>query len=199
MRSHRHPVARSGLILLLLAFTLSTGGCAALTVGAATAVTVSTVQDNRTIGAQIDDEVIETKANSAINSDADLKRDAHINVTSVNGIVLLTGEVPEAELRDRVLAKVRTVDGIRRTVNEIQIGTPTSLTARTRDTWLTTKVKSRLIGTADVKSNTIKVVTEQEAVYLMGLVPRSEAETATEAARQVGGVARVVKLFEYLD
>lgn len=191
----RYPPLLPALVLTVLAGT----GCAPLIVatGAATAVTVA--QDRRTVGAFVDDEIIELKATSAINQDDELKREAHINVTSLNGIVLLTGEAPTIELRDRVLTKVRGVTGVRRTVNEIRVAAASPFSQRSRDSWLTGKVKSKLFAVKELGSSQIKVITENDAVYLMGLLNRQEAELATEAAREVGGIERVVKLFEYLD
>jgi osmotically-inducible protein OsmY len=184
--------------ILLLLMTMLLPACAPLLVaGAGTAAVAA--HDRRTLGAQVDDETIELKTASAIKSDDELRRETHINVTSLNGIVLLSGEASTPELRDRVLAKIREVAGIRQTVNEIRVALPTSLAARAHDTWLTTKVKAKLVNAEKVDSTQVKVVTENETVYLMGLVSRLEAEQATEAARTVGGVARVVKLFEYLD
>src|SRR3989338_8832029 len=173
---------------LLLLGTTALHGCAPLVVaGGATAVIAA--QDRRTVGSFIDDETIEWKAVTAINAVESLKKEVHINVTSVNGTVLLTGEAPTIELRE----------GVRRTVNEIRIGPPSTIADRSNDSWLTGKIKTRLVGVENLQSAQIKVVTENAAVYLMGLVKKDEAESATEAARQVGGVQRVVKLFEYLD
>ncbi|OGI52880.1 MAG: hypothetical protein A3B81_01020 [Candidatus Muproteobacteria bacterium RIFCSPHIGHO2_02_FULL_65_16] len=183
---------------LLLLGTTALHGCAPLVVaGGATAVIAA--QDRRTVGSFIDDETIEWKAVTAINAVESLKKEVHINVTSVNGTVLLTGEAPTIELRDGVLTQVRGVPGVRRTVNEIRIGPPSTLADRSNDSWLTGKIKTRLVGVENLQSAQIKVVTENAVVYLMGLVKKDEAESATEAARQVGGVQRVVKLFEYLD
>lgn len=173
-------------------------GCAPLVVaGAGTAAVAA--HDRRTLGAFIDDQTIELRAGAAIASDEALKRDSHINVTSVNGIVLLSGEAATSALRDQALAKVREVAGVRRVVNEIRIAPPSTVGARTHDAWLTTKVKTRLIHTEGIDSTRVKVVTENDAVYLLGLVTRREADVATTAASVVGGVARVVKLFEYID
>ena len=183
---------------LLLPALAALHGCAPLVVaGGATAVIAA--QDRRTVGSFIDDETIEWKAVTAINAVESLKKEVHINVTSVNGTALLTGEAPTIELRDGVLTQVRGVPGVRRTVNEIRIGPPSTLADRSNDSWLTGKIKTRLVGVENLQSAQIKVVTENAVVYLMGLVKKDEAESATEAARQVGGVQRVVKLFEYLD
>jgi osmotically-inducible protein OsmY len=165
--------------------------------GGATAVVVA--QDRRSVGAQIDDETIEVRARAAISGEPRLKEQTHINVTSFNGIVLLTGEARDGEARDLALAQVRTVPNVRRIVNEIRIAEPSSMGNRSNDTWLTTKVKSKLTGADGLESRQVKVVTENAAVYLMGLVSRDEAERASEAARSVGGVERVVRVFEYLD
>ncbi|HEX7044797.1 MAG TPA: BON domain-containing protein [Burkholderiales bacterium] len=182
----------------MLAIAALAQGCAPLMVaGAGTAAVAA--HDRRTVGAFVDDQAIELKAGSAIRTDQALASEVHINVTSMNGIVLLTGEAPTSELRDRVLAKVREIDGIRRVVNEIRIAPPSALSARTHDGWLTAKVKTRLMHTENIDSTRVKVVTENDVVYLMGLVTRAEADTASTAAAKVGGVARVVKLFEYLD
>src|SRR3990172_7252646 len=176
---------------LLLLGTTALHGCAPLVVAGGAAAVIA-AQDRRTVGSFIDDETIEWKAVTAINAVEALKKEVHINVTSVNGTALLTGEAQTIELRDGV-------PGVRRTVNEIRIGPPSTLADRSNDSWLTGKIKTRLVGVENLQSAQIKVVTENAVVYLMGLVKKDEAELATEAARQVGGVQRVVKLFEYLD
>lgn len=185
-------------LMVLLAATSVLGGCTPLIVagGAGAAVVAS---DRRTAGAVLDDETIEIKVNSAIAGERDLKEQAHINATSLNGMVLLTGEAPTTALRDRVLALTRDIPGVRRTVNEIRIAAPSAFGDRSRDAWLTAKVKTRLANTQELNSWYIKVVTENAAVYLLGLVRREQGALATEAARTVGGVERVVKLFEYID
>ena len=173
-------------------------GCAPLVVaGAGTAAVAA--HDRRTLGAFVDDAAIELKINNAIDSDDGLKQNSHINVTSMNGIVLLTGEAGTSVLRDRALGKARDVSGIRRIVNEIRVAPPSSIGSRSHDTWLTTEVKAKLIGTENLDSTRVKVVTENDAVFLMGIVSRKEAELATGAASTVSGITRVVKLFEYLD
>ena len=117
----------------------------------------------------------------------------------MNGIVLLTGETTTGELRDRALALIRDIPGIRSINNNVVIAEPTAFANRTRDSWITGMVKARLIGTENIPSNHIKVVTESSVVYLMGLVKQKEGEMAATATQQVAGVTRIVKLFEYLD
>ena len=172
--------------------------CAPLVVaGAGTAAVAA--HDRRTVGAFVDDSAVELKISNALREDDEARENTHINVTSMNGIVLLSGEASTAALRDRVLANARTVAGVRRVVNEIRVAPPSSIGDRSHDTWLTTKVKSKLIGTESLDSTRVKVVTENDAVFLLGIVTRKEADLATGAATSVSGVTRVVKLFEYLD
>jgi osmotically-inducible protein OsmY len=197
MRSAKVRYARAAVALSLLSALVALQGCAALFVAGGAAAVMSAT-DRRTVGAQLDDENIEVKAAAAIRSDPALKS-AHVNVSSFNAIVLLTGEAPTAEQRDKVLAAVRDIAGVRRTVNEIRIAPVTELSSRSHDSWLTTKVRSKLIAVEDLDSAHVKIVTENAVIYLMGLVRQKEAELATNAATEVGGVARVVKLFEYLD
>lgn len=189
---------RRGLLLLAGLLAGSGYGCAPVIVaGGATAVVVA--QDRRTVGVQLDDENIEIKAAAALRADPELKEQGHINVTSYNGVALLTGEAPSPALRDRVLSLVRAIPGVRRTVNEIHLGPPSESASRNRDTFLTAKTRTRLLGTRELDSSHIKVVTESASVYLMGLVSKTQGELATEAAREVNGVQRVVKLFEYIE
>lgn len=189
---------RYAILLVGLLTTVPLAGCAPIIVaGAGTAAVAS--HDRRTVGAFVDDQTIELKVRNAIQSEDALRKEVHINVTSMNGIVLLSGETPTAEQRDLALAKARTVAGIRQIVNELQVAPPSSFGSRSYDTWLTTKVKTKMVRADELDSTRVKVVTESDVVYLLGLVTKQEAELATEAARTVGGVARVVKLFEYID
>ncbi len=189
---------RTAVNLLLLSLVLVLQGCAAAVVaGAATGAAVA--HDRRTMGSIVDDEAVEIKASAAILADNQLKDQAHINVTSMNGVVLLSGEAASAELRDRVLSQVRPIPSIRRIHNEIRIAPPSSLNNRSLDTWYTTKVKSRLLFTKELDGSRVKVVTENATVYLMGLVTEREGEIAANSTAQVGGIGGVVKLFEYID
>lgn len=184
--------------LLTLALVFLLQGCAAAVVaGAATGAAVA--HDRRTMGSIVDDEAVELKAVAAILSDNQLKDQAHINVTSMNGIVLLSGEAASAEVRDRVLSQVRPIPSIRRIHNEIRIAPPSSFGSRSLDTWYTTKVKSRLLFTKELDASRVKVVTENTTVYLMGLVTQREGEIAANSTAQVGGIGGVVKLFEHID
>lgn len=184
----------SGLSLL----GLNLAGCAPAIVAGAGASGVA-AHDRRSVGSLVDDAAIELRVQALASADDDLKQNLHINATSVNGVVLLTGESATPELRDRILGDVRNIASVRRVVNEIRVRDPSSIGHRTNDTWVTTKVKTKLLNTRDLDSSRVKVITEGRSVYLLGLVTQAEAEVATEAARRVNGVERVVKLFEYID
>lgn len=182
----------------VLGIVLLAQGCAPLVVaGGATAAVAAS--ERRTLGSFVDDESIELKARKAINDDNELGDDVHVDITSMNGIVLLSGEAKTAALHDRVVALVRPIPGIRRIVDELRVTEPSAFANRTQDSWITGVVKTKMLGVKGLESSQVKVVTEDSVVYLMGLVTRQEGDLAAEAARSVGGVQRVVKLFEYID
>ena len=178
-----------------------TSGCAPLVVGGAVATTAAVTHDRRSAGAQVEDKAIKARVLNALGNDTELHEQAHINVAAFNGIVLLIGEAPNEGLRTRAGEIARDSDKVRRVHNEIKIAAPSSMMTRTSDSWLTTKVKSSLIG-VDINGfdpTRVKVVSENGTVYLLGLVNHQEAEAVVERAQQVSGVQRIVKLFEYLD
>jgi len=185
------------LLLLILPFVLLQGCAPVVVAGAATGAAV--VHDRRTVGAMIDDQNIELKIGSKIASDPALRDQTHINVTSLNGVVLLTGEALTAEARDQVLGLAREVNGIRRITNEMAVSEPSSLGSRSKDSLITSAVKSRLLVTRGLDASRVKVVTEAGVVYLMGIVSQAEAELATQQTLTIEGIVRVVKVFEYLD
>lgn len=186
------------LLALVLAQAVVLAGCVPAII-AGTVGTAAVATDRRTVGSMIDDENIELKASTLIGTDSELKGLVHINVISMNGIVLLTGEAETIEARDRVLTHTRGINGVRRITNEIQIATPSSVGGRGKDSLITSAVKSRLAVTKGLDAGNVKVVTESSAVYLLGLVKRAEGDLATELAASIDGVERVVKVFEYLD
>lgn len=155
--------------------------------------------DRRTFGTVIDDTGIELAITRLLRTENEFQTGAHINATSLNGLVLLTGELRDSTQRDRLLEKVREISGVRRTVNEIRFTAPSTLSQRTHDAWLTSKVKTALARDARVDSSRIKVITEAKTVYLLGLLKRSEGQDATAAAQTVGGINRIVQLYEYVD
>ncbi len=173
-------------------------GCVAAAAGGAVAGASAAV-DRRTTGAFVEDESIELKAVRAINADKDLNAQAHLNVTSYNTIVLLTGEAPTDELRQRAEKIVQGVEKVSTVHNEINIAAPSSMMTRSSDTVITSKVKTKLLADKNIEGVNIKVVTENGVVYLMGIAGRAEAELASDVASQTGGVQKVVKVFQYTD
>lgn len=186
------------LALLVLPVTLLLQGCAAaVATGAATGVAVA--YDRRTTGTVIDDQGIEFKAAHALFTNKEIYDQSHINVTSYNGVVLLTGETPSESLKQKATAQVKNIDKVKRVHNELAIAAPSALPSRSSDTWITSKIKAKLITDEQSDPFHIKVVTERGTVYLLGLVSHSEAERAVNIVRNSAGVQRVVKIFEYTD
>ena len=172
------------------------GGCAAVAVGGAAATGVMVAEDRRTVGAMTEDEGIENKATSRISSKFS---DAHVNVTSFNRILLLTGEINSAAAKEDAGRIAQAVENVRTVYNELQVAGNSSMSARANDSYLTSKVKTRFVDGQKFNPLHVKVVTENGITYLMGLVKRREADAATEIARTTGGVQKVVRVFEYLD
>ncbi len=187
------------LLPLLFFMNLLLSGCIIAAVGAAAVVTVDVVHDRRTVGAYIDDSKIEIDTTQFILRDSDLRKNTHVNPTSLNGIVLLTGEAANTDQKARIERYVKSIDGVRQVVNEIRIAGKTAVFSRANDAWLTSKVKTQLFAKTKLDGNRVKVVSEYGNVYLMGIVSRDEAERATEITRNIGGVVRVVKVFEYTN
>jgi osmotically-inducible protein OsmY len=185
------------LVAALCAALASLAACVPLIVAGA-AGTALVVTDRRSAGAQLDDTAIETKLSGTI---AERYKDrAHVNATSFNGIVLLTGEVPDAAAKDDVAAMAQGIERVRSVHNELVVAPPSELSGRTNDTYLTSLVKSRFLEATDKFSAThVKVVTERGVVYLMGLVRRAEGDAATQIAATTRGVARVIKVLEFID
>jgi len=181
----------------LAASAVLLNGCIPLALGGV-AASAQIATDRRSTGAQLDDEVIEDKAIAQI---ADrLKSDMHVNVTSYNGIVLLTGEVATEASKNDVGQLVRSIPKVRVVQNELVVGPTSTLSARTNDTFITSKVKARFVEDHDkFQINHVKVVTERRVVYLMGIVRHDEGDAAAQTARTTSGVERVVKVFEYLN
>lgn len=186
------------LATLGLFSTLFISGCAAplLVAGAAGGATVAS--DERSNQSMLDDQVIEAKAKDAIYADPKRAKRVHINVTSFNHVVLLTGEALSKATRSKVLDIVRHLDKVRRVHNEIRVADLTDFSSRTGDSWITSKVKSKMLATQGFPSTRVKVVTENDTVFLMGLVTKEVGNHAASIAREISGVKRVIKLFEYL-
>ena len=190
--------AQRWVIILALAASAGTGlsACAPLLVGGAVVGSIIAT-DRRTTGTQIEDEGIELRAASRIRTN--LGDRVHVNVTSYNRQVLLTGEVPSAQDRQLVEQVVAGVENVRATVNELGVMGHSTLTQRSSDVLVTGKVKAGLVDAKDLYVNAFKVVTERGTAYLMGRVSRREADRATEIARSTAGVQKVVRLLDIIS
>lgn len=155
------------------------------------------VFDKRSMKTIVQDRDIANEALKRIDNDSQVKKETNISVSVFNHIMLLVGQAPTEELKNRVYNLASTVPNIKRVYNEIVVSPPLLGGDRAKDTWITTKVKGALVGTAGLNSSQIKVVTENRVVYLMGIVSRKQADLAGDAASRVTEVARVVKIFEY--
>ena len=185
------------LFTLLVPAALASQGCVPVVIGAGGAAAYSSLEDRRTAGTQIDDESIEVRASNRL-SDR-FGSTVHINVTSYNRIALLSGEVPDERARTEAEKIVRAVPTVRDVTNDLQISGISSLASRGNDSYLTLKLRGRLLDTKSLSQVHIKVVTESGVVYLLGIVTPTEADEAVEIARNTGGVRKVVKVFEYCD
>ena len=155
------------------------------------------IVDRRPGETYLADEAIEIRALNRINEKFGDK--VHVNVTSYNMKVLLTGEVPDAGIKDDLEKSVAGVTNVKGVTNEVQIAGISSFSARSNDTYITSKVKARFIDANKFQANHVKVVTEAGAVYLLGLVTRKEGDDAAEIARTTAGVKKVVRVFEYIE
>jgi len=185
------------LFALLTGASMLLAGCVPLLVAGAVGGTALVATDRRSVGAQADDEAIELKIGNNIGTGYGDR--VHVNVTSYNGIVLLTGEVPTPELVTTITQIARTTAKVRTVHNELTVGPVSSVGSRTNDSYITSKVKARFVEANKFAPNHVKVVTERQVVYLMGLVRHDEADTAAQIAATTSGVVRVVKLFEYIN
>ena len=184
-------------LILLLPIILLQGCATAIVTGAATGASLA--HDRRTTGAVIDDQGIEFKASLAIFNNKEIYEKSHINVTSYNGTVLITGETLTEQLKQKTYDMVRALPKVRTIHNELIIAAPSALPSRSSDAWITSKVKAKITADEQLDPFFIKVVTEHGIVYLMGVVNHAEADRAVGIVSNSAGVQRVVKIFEYLN
>lgn len=177
-------MTRNPLILATLALSLLLGACS-----------------NRSIGNKIDDQFLGPDVSSAVSrAHPDLTSPtSHVVVTSYNGVILLAGQTPRAELKDKAAQAARNIQGVTKIHNELQVLQPTSALARSNDALMTSKIKTLMLADSTVPSAKIKVITENGIVYLMGLVTRAEGASAGNVVAGVSGVQKIVKLFQYTN
>ena len=191
--AHTTP-RRLGAIVGALVAATTLSACAPLLIGGAMFGGSLMAVDRRTSGAQVEDQTIELKSLNRVKEV--IGGAGHVNITSYNRQVLLTGEVPAEADKAAIEQAIGRTENLRSIVNEMAVMAPSSISGRSNDTLLTSKVKASLVDAKDIISTAVKVVTERSVVYLMGRVTEREANRATEVARGVAGVDKVVRVFE---
>jgi osmotically-inducible protein OsmY len=192
-QSMRRPLAT---LVLCGAIATSLQGCIEMAIGTAVMGTLAAT-DRRTFGAQTEDKAITVKGEARLPS---LVGNAgHVNVASFNRKVLLTGEVRDEAMKAAVEREMASISGVASIVNELEVMGTSSYTARSNDSIITGKVKASFVDSSELYANSIKVVTERGIVYLMGRVTQREGQLAANLASGIGGVQKVVKVFEYLS
>jgi len=184
------------LTLSIILVPLLTGCATAFITSAAVGVDIAS--DRRTAGMYIEDQSIELRAGDAIHNDKTLSESSSISVVSFNRVVLLVGQAPNSELKNRASDVVRNIGNVRKIHNEVRIAAPSSILSSTNDAWLTTKAKTQLLAEKDFSSGHIKVISENGEIFLMGMVTRAEADKAIAIVRDIDGAERIVQVFEYI-
>ncbi len=183
------------LSLLLVCCWLSLSGCGNLLAS----MRMGSIDDppkERTVAQMIEDDNIETKITVNIHAENEAYHASNLTVVSYNGYVLLAGQVNDEVLKAGATQVARKVKGVRRIYNELEIGAPTSILQRSKDTWITGRIKSELLADSKIDGTSIKIVTENGVVYLLGIATSAEADVIADRASRVSGVHRVVRLFE---
>lgn len=182
------------LALICLSFSLQSCFFAGAAAGAAA---IAMVYDHRSISNTINDTKIANKIVAKLKTNQTLWEESHIEVTTFNHVVLLTGQTPNAEWRQSAGEIAKATPDVDKVYNQLTIEGPTSSLTRTSDAWITTKIRTQMVANTDLKSSSIKIVTENGVVYLMGMVSQAQADIAVDIARKVSGVQRVIKAFIY--
>ncbi|WP_231730957.1 division/outer membrane stress-associated lipid-binding lipoprotein [Lacimicrobium alkaliphilum] len=188
---------RTTTLATILVSVMLLQGCAAVVVGAGVGA-AAVAHDRRTVGTQLDDKTLASRISSALSENASIKQHANINAHVFNGTTLLVGQAPNDDLKRQAQRITEAQPHVSKLHNQIRIGSPTATSTRSHDIWLATKVRSKLLTDKSVDGLHIKVIVEDSEVFLMGLVTRQESNMAVEVTRNIEGVARVVKAFEYL-
>ncbi|CAL7963232.1 hyperosmotically inducible periplasmic protein [Gammaproteobacteria bacterium] len=189
-------------ILVTFLVVLLLPGClpAVLVAGAGVGVAGSAIiYDQRSTKGIVEDRDVTFQTQNRLDSDKELHAQAHISIATFNRIALLVGQAPDNELRNRAESIAKSNSNIKMLYNEVTVEQPISNSARANDSWITTKVKTTLLTAPDLNSVSLKIVTENGVVYLMGLTTRTQAQIATDKTRTVAGVQKIVKLFEYIN
>lgn len=184
-------------LALIFAALFAVQGCAALVVGAGVGA-ASAAHDRRTLGTQVDDKTAAGRLATALAKDETIKQHANINVHVFNGTALLVGQAPNEQLMRQAQQLAESVKNIKKLHNQIRITSPISVSTRTHDVWLASKIKAKLIADKRIDGLYVDVAVEDSEVFLMGLVSQQEASISVDIARNVDGVKQVIKAFNYL-
>ncbi len=183
---------------VILAASMLLQGCVGAVVVGSAAVATKTTTDPRTAGTQVDDTTLEMKVSNAINKDEEIKKNARIVAVSYQGQILLIGQSPNNSLITKAQSIADKVDDVGDIYNEVRIGKPIGITRASQDSWITTKIKSKLLSSDQVKSANVKVITENGEVFLLGFVTERQAQAAAKVASNTDGVLRVTTVFNYV-
>lgn len=186
-------------LIIIIYSTFLLQGCLGAAIIGSAAVAIKSATDPRSIGRQIDDETLESRVSAAINKDQVIVRNAHIIATAYKSKILLTGQAPDLALIDRVKQIVTKVEGVEAVYNEIRQATQVNFSAVSKDIWITTKIKSQILTSDLLKLSTIKVITENGEVFLIGITSQQEGATAAKIASKITGVKRVITAFTYIN
>ena len=187
-------------LVLVLGSAMLLQGCVAAAIGgAAVAGATKIATDPRSMGTQIDDETLESSVSSAFKKVQQIKSEARVSVTAYSGRVLLTGQVPNENLREVANSLAKGVQNVNDVYNEVRVGPKVDFAQISKDSWITSQIKSKMLVDSKVKTSDVKVVTENNEVFLMGNVTQDQGNAAAEIARNVAGVTKVIKVFNYLN
>jgi osmotically-inducible protein OsmY len=185
--------------IILLCSLLSLQGCFFAAGAAAGAAAIAIVYDHRSLQNRFSDTNLATRVYNRLALIPEFKSNSHIEVTAFHGIILLTGQTPKLEWREEAEEIAKKTPGVVKVYNQVTIQGPTSTLTRTSDSWITTKIKTLMLANENLRSSSIKVVTENGVVYLMGVVDKHQAQIASDIARQVSGVQKVIRMFIYTE
>ena len=185
-------------IIVVLASAALLQGCIAAA-GVAVVGGAAVATDKRTLGKQIDDQGIELDAYNQLSENKSLKKQTNISVISMNASLLIIGQAPTPHLKNEAMKILNNIKGVEQVHDHLRLGNPIAVTTKTNDAWLTTKIKAKLFASDKFNATNIKVVTENAEVFLLGLVSEADASEAVEITRNVAGVSRVYKMFEYQE
>jgi osmotically-inducible protein OsmY len=183
---------------LLFSLLLALSGCVTM-LDATSDGPIEPDPGKRTFGAYLDDQRLEAMIQVNLRKADPHLAEAHINVMSFNGVVLLTGEVPSNDLRQAAAETVRAISKVRQVHNELLVQGNTTLFSRTNDNWIATKLRSKVLASRDIESERVKLVVENRVVFLMGLLTREEANLVSGIAAETSGVEKVVRVIEYIE